>query len=62
MIVMSTHFAQSEKEVIALDADDHLPRPMLIHLRFSDLRLLRLQQMQVDRVQARDGLLVMSAV
>ncbi len=65
MIVMGTHSVQAGKEVIALDADDHLPRPTFIHLGFSDLRLLRIkpvQQKQVDRVQARDDLLVFHAV
>ena len=65
MIVMSTHPAQSEKEVIALDADDHLPRPICIHLKLSDWRLLRIkpvQQMQLDRVRTRNGLPVIRAV
>lgn len=62
---MRTHSEQSGKEVIALDADDHLSRSMYVHFGFSDLRLLRIKpvlQMQVDRVPVRDDLLVIRAV
>ena len=33
------NLVQNGMEVIALDADDHLLRPRLIHLNLSDLRL-----------------------
>ncbi len=65
MTVMRAYFAQSRKEVIALDADDHLLRPIFMNSRYSDLRLLRIepaQQMQVDRIQARDDIPAMCAV
>ena len=44
---MSTYLVQYGKEVIALDADDHLARPILIRFEFSELRL---SQVQVDRL------------
>ena len=44
------NFKQAGEEVIALDADDHLLRPVLIRINFSESRLF---QMQVDCVPAR---------
>ena len=49
MILMCTNLMQVSKEVIALDADDHLPRPTLI---LSDLSEMRQFQVKVDRVPA----------
>jgi hypothetical protein len=46
---MDMNIKQAGKEVIALDADDHLLRPVLIRFNFSELRLF---QMQVDCVRA----------
>jgi hypothetical protein len=47
---MNMNLLQHEKEVIALDADDHLLRPILIRLTVSELRLL---QVQVDCARKR---------
>jgi len=47
---MNMDLIHYEKEVIALDADDHLVRPVLIRLTTSERRLL---QVQVDCVQSR---------
>jgi hypothetical protein len=47
---MNMDLIHYEKEVIALDADDHLVRPVLIRLTISERRLL---QVQVDCVQSR---------
>ncbi len=55
---MRTHYMQMKKEVMALDADDHLPRPISILLDYSDMRL---SQVQVDRFQSRN-LLCLCAV
>jgi len=46
---MNMNLKQAGKEVIALDADDHLLRPVLIRFKFSELRLFH---MQVDCVRA----------
>ncbi len=51
MVLMSTYLVQHGKEVIALDADDHLARPMLIRSEFSEMRL---SQVQVDRLPTRN--------
>jgi hypothetical protein len=45
---MNMNLIRHEKDVIALDADDHLLRPTLIRLTVSELRLL---QVRVDRVR-----------
>ena len=45
---------QQEKEVIALDADDHLLRPILIRATVSELRLA---SVPVDCVRTRRLLL-----
>jgi hypothetical protein len=47
---MDMNLNQAGKEVIALDADDHLLRPVSIRFNFSELRLFL---MQVDCVRAR---------
>ena len=47
---MSIQTLQSHKEVIALDADDHLLRPASIHPSVSEMRLF---QMRADRVPTR---------
>jgi hypothetical protein len=47
---MNINLMQNGKEVIALDADDHLLRPVMIRLNFSELRLF---PMQVDCVRMR---------
>ena len=47
---MLVHLVQTLKEVIALDADDHLLRPTLI---LSDLSEMRQLPVKVDRVPAR---------
>ncbi len=47
---MNINLKQDGKEVIALDADDHLLRPVLIRFNFSELRLFL---MQVDCVRVR---------
>jgi hypothetical protein len=47
---MNMDLIKHEKEVIALDADDHLLRPLLIRLIVSELRL---SQVRVDRVRMR---------
>lgn len=49
---------QQEKEVIALDADDHLLRPILIRSIVSELRLT---PAPVDCVQPRRLLLFFAA-
>jgi hypothetical protein len=49
MVLMFTNLMQMAKEVIALDADDHLLRPTLI---LSDLSEMRQLQVKVDRVPA----------
>ncbi len=46
---MNVHSTLYTKEVIALDADDHLVRPTLIYLSVSEVRL---PQMRVDLVPA----------
>ncbi len=67
MIMNTSHLMQS-KEVIALDADDHLLRPTLNCLIISEMRLFQavsLQRagsrgpnaVQVNRVQTRDTFL-----
>lgn len=53
-ITMNTSHTIQSKEVIALDADDHLLRPMFIPLTVSEMRLF---QVQVNRVPARDTFL-----
>lgn len=50
---MNTCLTHEEKEVIALDADDHLMRPVLFLFDFSDLRLF---QVRVDRLKMRGRL------
>lgn len=35
---MENHVSQEEKELIALDADDHLPRPLSIPLTVSEMQ------------------------
>ena len=55
---MCTHLIQHGKEVIALDADDHLARPILIQFVFSELRLSRVQ---VDRLPTRNLLYLCAA-
>ena len=47
---MNMQTRQSHKEVIALDADDHLQRPMTIQSSVSEERLF---QMQADRIPMR---------
>ena len=54
MVLMLSHLMQTLKEVIALDADDHLLRPTLI---LSDLSEMRQPPAKVDRVPAH-GLVV----
>ena len=51
---MSTYLVQHGKEVIALDADDHLARPILIRFMFSETRH---SQVQVDRLPTRNPLI-----
>ena len=58
MVLMCSHLMQQGKEVIALDADDHLARPIMIHVVFSEMRLSRVQ---VDCLPTRN-LLVLCAV
>jgi hypothetical protein len=53
--MMHSNYSKSGKEVIALDADDHLARPTIYHLDFSELRLVPLQ---VDRLGVRPCLRV----
>ena len=48
---MSTYFVQHGKEVIALDADDHLARPILIRFVFFEMGL---SHVQVDRLPTRN--------
>jgi hypothetical protein len=40
---MNMNLMHDGKEVIALDADDHLGRPMLIRVNVSELRLFPLR-------------------
>jgi hypothetical protein len=47
---MNMNLLQHEKEVIALDADDHLLRPLMIRLTISELQLMHVR---VDRVRTR---------
>ncbi len=55
---MYTHLMQQGKEVIALDADDHLVRPISIRFDYSDLRLSRVL---VDRLPTRNLLCLCAA-
>ncbi len=55
---MYIHFMQQGKEVIALDADDHLVRPISIRVDYSDLRLSRVL---VDRLPTRNLLCLCAA-
>ena len=48
---MFIYLMQQGKEVIALDADDHLVRPVSIHSDYSDTRLSRVL---VDRLPTRN--------
>ena len=50
MIFMNTSHITQSKEVIALDADDHLLRPTLNYLIISEVRLF---QLEVNRVPTR---------
>jgi hypothetical protein len=43
MVLMNIIQSQPKKEVMAVDADDHLCRPLLIRFNFSEMRLSRLQ-------------------
>jgi hypothetical protein len=49
---------QQGKEVIALDADDHLARPILILLPFSEKQQTRVQ---MDRLPTRNLLFLCAA-
>jgi hypothetical protein len=55
---MINNLVQNEKEVMALDADDHLLRPILIRLIISEMRLF---PVQVDCVRARRLLMFRAA-
>ncbi len=55
---MFTHLMQQGKEVIALDADDHLARPISIRFDYSELRLSRVL---VDRLPTRNLLCLCAA-
>ncbi len=55
---MFIHLMQQGKEVIALDADDHLVRPLSIRSDCSDSRLSRVL---VDRLPTRNLLCTCAA-
>jgi hypothetical protein len=55
---MNTNLIQTGMEVMALDADDHLVRPMLIRFSVSELRLF---PVRVDCVRTRRLLLFHAA-
>jgi hypothetical protein len=55
---MNAYPVQASKEVIALDADDHLLRPTSILLYVSDMRL---SLVKVDRFQTRSLLISCAA-
>ena len=58
MVIMNINLIHHEKEVSALDADDHLLRPILIRFNISGLRL---SQVRVDRFRLRSHLDICSA-
>ncbi len=55
---MCTHLVQTGKEVIALDADDHLARPISIRFDYSNVRLT---QVLADRLPTRNLLCLCAA-
>lgn len=58
MVLMNIIQSQPQKEVMAVDADDHLWRPLLIRFNVSEMRL---SQLQVDCVPARVASLLRGA-